>query len=37
MHAWLIEGGERLSMLECVAMRNVVVDEGGQREGTTSL
>ena len=36
MHMWLFEGGERLPMLGCDAMRKVVVDERGQREGKTS-
>ena len=35
MHTWLFEGCERLPMLGCDAMRKVVVDERGQREGKT--
>ena len=37
MHPLLFEGVERLPMLGCDLMRNVVVDDGGQREGKTSL
>ena len=37
MHTWLLEGGERLPMLACETMRNLVVDERGLRQGKTSL
>ena len=37
LHTWLFEGGERLPMLECDVMRNVVLDERGPRDGKTSL
>ena len=37
MQMWLFEGGESLPMLECDAMRKVVVDERGQLEGKASL
>ena len=37
MNTWLFDGGERLPMLGCDAMRKVVVGERGQREGKIPL